>query len=75
MGVLADGEYTLHEFGEKSKIIGEYDACQEYIEKHGGTLCTQIDCEEYTDEGGEKESRCYVKGHRWVNRTGVYGVI
>ena len=75
MGILSEGEYTLYEFGDKSKIIGEFDECKEYVAKHGGTFCTQVDCDKYTDEEGEPESRCYVEGNRYVNRTGIYGVI
>lgn len=75
MGLLGDaGEYTLHEFGEMSRIIGELDECRRYIAENGGTLYTQVDCDEYTDEEGNKESRCYVEGDAFVNRTGVYGV-
>ena len=74
MGVLGSGEYTLHEFGTISNIIGDRDECEKYINEHGGTLYTQVDCDEYTDEDGEKESICYVEGDRLVNRTGVYGV-
>ena len=73
MGVLGSGEYTLREFGTISSIIGDRDECGKYINGHGGTLYTQVDCDEYTDEG-EKESTCYVEGDVLVNRTGVYGV-
>ena len=75
MGILSKGEYTLCEFGEESEIIGEYDECREYVAEHGGTFCTQVDCDEYVDSDGEKAAQCYVEGNRYVNRTGVYGVI
>ena len=67
-------EYTAYGFESVSKYTGTYDECAAYIRKHGGTLYTQVDCDTY-DEGGVKRDFCYVKGNRFVNRTGWYGVV
>ena len=58
------------------KLIGGRDECLAYIKEHGGQLYTQVDGDEdYEYEDGYKTNIIYAKGDRWVNRTGVYGVV
>lgn len=71
---MGDGECTLCQFTQISKFTGEYDECIKYIKEHGGTIYTQVDCDEYTDDDGTKADMCYVEGNAYVNRTGWYGV-
>ena len=72
---MEDEEYTLDQFTNVSKFTGGYNECMNYIKANGGMLYTQVDCDEYTDNDGTKATTRYVKGSRWVNRTGWYGVV
>ena len=67
--------YTTEEFSDVCKITGEYVDCAKYIAKNGGQIYTQVDGEDYTRSDGTTYNVWYVQGNRYVNRTGIYGVI